>query len=86
MKVRAGVLLEESRVALVVVSLLAWGDRHAAPDGPPVLLEHRGCGGRMNDRRICEACGALLGPRDVKARLGLAPRGSDEPVQPALAG
>ncbi len=69
----------------VVVSLLSWGDRHAAPEGPPVLLEHRGCGGRVNDRRICETCGALLGPRDVKARLGVAPRGPHEPVQPALA-
>jgi DNA-binding HxlR family transcriptional regulator len=51
----------------VVVSLLHWGDRHLAPEGPPVVMEHRGCGGRVNDRRICEECGALLGPRDVKA-------------------
>ena len=51
----------------ILVSLLAWGDRHAAPDGPPVVLEHRGCGGRINDRRTCEKCGALLGPRDAKA-------------------
>jgi DNA-binding HxlR family transcriptional regulator len=70
----------------VVVSLLAWGDRHAAPDGAPVLLEHRGCGGRVNDRRICEACGALLGPRDVSARRGPATRHAGDPVQPALAG
>ena len=70
----------------VVVSLLAWGDRHAAPDGPPVILEHRGCGGGVNDRRICEKCGALLGPRDVKARRGPAPRDAGDPVQPALAG
>lgn len=53
----------------VVVSLLAWGDKHAAdPDGPPMVLEHRGCGGKVNDRRICERCDALLGPRDVIAR------------------
>jgi DNA-binding HxlR family transcriptional regulator len=72
----------------VMVSLLAWGDRHAAADGPPVVLEHRDCGGRVNDRRICEKCGALLGPRDVKARRG--PALADAPpqdfVQPALAG
>jgi DNA-binding HxlR family transcriptional regulator len=69
----------------VVVSLLAWGDRHAAPDGPPVILEHRGCGGRVNDRRICESCGALLGPRDVRATRGpaLADRAA-APLQPAL--
>jgi DNA-binding HxlR family transcriptional regulator len=71
----------------VVVSLLAWGDRHAAPDGPPVVIEHRGCGGRMNDRRICEECGALLGPRDAKARRGpaLLAVTDDRPVPPALA-
>jgi DNA-binding HxlR family transcriptional regulator len=68
----------------VVVSLLAWGDRHLAPDGPPVVIEHRGCGGRMNDRRICEKCGALLEARDARARRGPAAR--DKPaVQPALA-
>jgi len=50
----------------VVLSLLHWGDKHLAPDGPPMLIEHRDCGGRVNDRRICEECGALVGPRDVK--------------------
>lgn len=71
----------------VVVSLLSWGDKHLAPDGPAVIMEHRGCGGRVNDRRICEGCGALLGPRDVKARRGPAVDHIDEPaVQPALQG
>ena len=72
----------------VMVSLLAWGDRHAAPDGPPVVLEHRGCGGRVNDRRICESCAALLGPREVRARRGPAfdERAAGAGVQPALAG
>ena len=50
----------------VVVSLLHWGDKHLSPDGPAMIIEHRGCGGRVNDRRICETCGELLGPRDVK--------------------
>lgn len=68
----------------VLVSLISWGDRHAADAGPPVLLEHRGCGGRVNDRRICESCGALLGPRDVNARPGPALRSDEKPVQPAL--
>jgi DNA-binding HxlR family transcriptional regulator len=67
----------------VLVSLLAWGDRHMAPDGPPVLLEHRDCGGHVNDRRICDACGALLEPRDVRARRG--PALADHAVvQPAV--
>jgi hypothetical protein len=67
-----------------VVALLSWGDRHMAPEGPPVRLEHRDCGGTVNDRRICERCGALLEAPDVRARRG--PALGDEPaVQPALA-
>jgi DNA-binding HxlR family transcriptional regulator len=54
----------------VVVALLKWGDRHLYPDGPPTLLEHRDCGGEVNDRRICERCGELLEAREVKARPG----------------
>jgi DNA-binding HxlR family transcriptional regulator len=69
----------------VVVALLSWGDRHLAPDGPPVVLEHRGCGGAVNDRRICEQCGALLEAKDVRARRGPALRDANQAVQPALA-
>ncbi|MEA2442635.1 MAG: hypothetical protein QOH76_4059 [Thermoleophilaceae bacterium] len=68
----------------VLVSLISWGDRHAAEAGAPVVLEHRDCGGRVNDRRICESCGAMLGPRDVSARRGPALRDRGEAVQPAL--
>jgi DNA-binding HxlR family transcriptional regulator len=68
----------------VVVSLLKWGDRYVAPDGPPVLLEHRGCGGLVNDRRICEDCGALLERQDVRARRGPALTAARDVVQPAL--
>jgi DNA-binding HxlR family transcriptional regulator len=70
----------------VVVSLLSWGDRHAAPQGPAVVLEHRDCGGHVNDRRICEKCGALLERRDVRAVRGPALAGApaDVVIQPAL--
>lgn len=50
----------------ILVAMMGWGDKHAAPEGPPVRLEHKGCGGTVNDRRICESCGAQLGPRDVR--------------------
>jgi DNA-binding HxlR family transcriptional regulator len=54
-----------------VVALMRWGDAHAAPPGgPAVVLEHRGCGGAVDDHRICEACGARLSVRDVAALLG----------------
>lgn len=54
-----------------IVSLMQWGDRHAMlAAGPPVLLEHRDCGGAVDDHRICEQCGARLTVRDVRAQAG----------------
>ena len=54
-----------------IVALMKWGDRYAAPTaGPPVLLEHRGCGGAVDEHRVCEACGARLSVRDVRAIPG----------------
>lgn len=54
-----------------VVALMQWGDRYGAPAaGAPVLLEHRGCGGAVDDHRVCEACGARLSVRDVRALPG----------------
>jgi DNA-binding HxlR family transcriptional regulator len=55
----------------VIVSLLQWGDRHIYPGRAPVLLVHKHCGGAVDDHRICETCGAKLGPRDVRARQGI---------------
>ena len=55
----------------MIVELLRWGDRYAAPAaGPPIVLRHRDCGGLMDEWRICENCGKPLGPRDVRAEPG----------------
>jgi DNA-binding HxlR family transcriptional regulator len=54
----------------VLVSLMKWGDRHAAPDGPPMLIVHRGCGGEVNGRFICEKCGEPVDARGSEARPG----------------
>jgi DNA-binding HxlR family transcriptional regulator len=65
--------LTEKGLALwpTMVALMSWGNRYASsPDGPPVLLEHRGCGGSVDEHRICEACGARLAVRDVRALPG----------------
>jgi DNA-binding HxlR family transcriptional regulator len=54
-----------------MVALMQWGDRYAAPaSGAPVLLEHRDCGGAIDEHRICERCGARLSLRDVRALPG----------------
>ena len=54
----------------VLMTLMEWGDRHAADDGPPRLIVHRDCGGRLGAHLRCDRCGQDLGPRDVEARLG----------------
>jgi DNA-binding HxlR family transcriptional regulator len=54
----------------VVHALAVWGDKHEAPDGPPTVFVHRDCGGAVSGRRICEACGAELELRDVRAVRG----------------
>jgi DNA-binding HxlR family transcriptional regulator len=54
----------------IVVELLRWGDRYAAPNGPPIVLRHRECGGELGERRICERCGSELTVRDVRAEAG----------------
>ena len=50
----------------VLVSMLEFGDKHLAPEGPPLEVRHKGgCGGRVNGRGICERCGDLLTARDA---------------------
>ena len=69
----------------VITSLMQWGDRNVpTPGGPPVLLEHRGCGGAVDDHRLCARCGARLDARDVIAHAGpgAAP---DHPLRAAAA-
>jgi DNA-binding HxlR family transcriptional regulator len=64
-----------------IVALMHWGDRYAAPDaGPPVLLEHRGCGGAVDEHRLCSVCGARLTARGALAIAGPGAR-ADHPLR-----
>jgi DNA-binding HxlR family transcriptional regulator len=54
----------------VLVSLMKWGDKYVAPNGPPVIMRHIGCGGEIDDRRICTACGKHLEPTESRPELG----------------
>jgi DNA-binding HxlR family transcriptional regulator len=67
-----------------LVALLAWGDRHSpAPNGPPMLIVHKECGGAVSDRGICERCGDVLHARDARPLPGPGletPSGEAEPV------
>jgi DNA-binding HxlR family transcriptional regulator len=54
-----------------LISLLNWGDRYSpSPDGPPMLIVHKECGGAVSDRGICENCGKILSARDAQALPG----------------
>jgi DNA-binding HxlR family transcriptional regulator len=52
----------------VLLALVAWGDRHAAPEGSPMVLEHRGCGEPVHQELRCAA------GHDVDPRHGLQTR------------
>lgn len=54
----------------VLVSLLTWGDRYLADDGPPRLILHRDCGGRITERSTCSICHTPLDPGDVTTHPG----------------
>ena len=54
----------------VLASLLRWGDRWASPEGPPLRLVHRECGHDTGGLTTCPACGAEVGPRDVRLKKG----------------
>jgi DNA-binding HxlR family transcriptional regulator len=54
-----------------VVALMQWGDRWLAGEqGPPMAIEHRDCGGAVDERRMCTRCGERLELRDVRAVPG----------------
>ena len=54
----------------VLVALLKWGDKHAFPDGPPMIMRHAGCGGEVDDRRMCTHCGKPLEANEVRVEPG----------------
>jgi DNA-binding HxlR family transcriptional regulator len=57
----------------VLMHLLDWGDRHYADEsGPPRVVEHTGCGGRMNRDLCCDRCGERLRSDTVTTRLASA--------------
>lgn len=66
----------------VVIALVAWGDRWAAPQGPPVVLAHSSCGHPVQLSLQCAQCGELepeaplwstAGP-GMRAPVGARPR------------
>jgi DNA-binding HxlR family transcriptional regulator len=53
-----------------LIAFTEWGDRWAAPDGPPVIYRHDGCGGQIRGELCCARCGTAPEPADVRAEPG----------------
>ncbi|MHB1138686.1 MAG: winged helix-turn-helix transcriptional regulator [Microthrixaceae bacterium] len=54
----------------VVAAMRQWGDRWAAPEGPPLQVVHRGCGHVSQVESRCSECGELLELRSLRAVPG----------------
>ena len=52
----------------VIIALTEWGDRWAAPDGPPIAYEHDQCGGQVSLHLQCESCAKSFPVAEVVAR------------------
>jgi DNA-binding HxlR family transcriptional regulator len=57
-------------VSPVLVALMGWGDRYAAPDGPPRVIVHTACGHDADPELHCSHCGEALEPRELRVRPG----------------
>jgi DNA-binding HxlR family transcriptional regulator len=54
----------------VLAALIHWGDTYYAPDGPPRLVMHAGCGGSVSQHLECDACGAAITADNAATRAG----------------
>jgi DNA-binding HxlR family transcriptional regulator len=70
-KYREYVLTEKGRdLRPVIMALIYWGDRWAAPHGPPVIFQHNGCGGELEQRLVCARCGELVTSDEIQSQPG----------------
>jgi DNA-binding HxlR family transcriptional regulator len=66
------VLTDKGReLAPVLIVLMKWGDRYyPAPNGPPRLTLHAGCGGRVGRDFRCERCSQQAKPGEIELPPG----------------
>jgi DNA-binding HxlR family transcriptional regulator len=55
---------------LVLTAMRQWGDRWAAPDGPPLRMRHKDCKHVATAVAVCSRCGERLDARSVTAEPG----------------
>jgi DNA-binding HxlR family transcriptional regulator len=54
----------------ILVALMQWGDRYAAPAGPPRVMVHGPCGHDTQPALHCSHCGQPIEPRELRVRPG----------------
>jgi len=65
----------------VLVALREWGDRHlTGPDGPPVHLDHKDCGGRVSLQLRCSEDHLVEGADDLVPVAHVSPRSGPDPL------
>ena len=57
-------------LAPALMALARWGDRWAAPDGPPILFRHAPCGSPVSVGVTCETCGHVDDYAEVVVQPG----------------
>jgi DNA-binding HxlR family transcriptional regulator len=71
-------------LATAIFALMRWGDRHLATKaGPPRLLEHTACGGRVDVELACDECDETISVAEVSVipGPGLRPRSRRRPTK-----
>ena len=65
------VLTDKGRdLAPAIIALTAWGDKWAAPEGPPVIFRHQACGGEITQQTACRGCGELVPAQSSRHTTG----------------
>jgi DNA-binding HxlR family transcriptional regulator len=58
-------------LAVPVIGLMHWGDRHlAGAAGPPRLTHHHGCGGQLRAALVCTTCDQPVQPGELDVTPG----------------
>jgi DNA-binding HxlR family transcriptional regulator len=67
-------------LAVPVIGLMHWGDRHlAGPAGPPRVTHHKDCGGKIHTQLTCAKCGKAVHPAQMSVQPGPGLRGAPSP-------
>ncbi|WP_028921223.1 winged helix-turn-helix transcriptional regulator [Pseudonocardia acaciae] len=53
-----------------IVALTRWGDRWAAPNGPPAVFTHAACDNEITQALYCPSCGRPLAAHEVRPKPG----------------